>query len=174
MKAIFSAGSTGSSTSSLMKVATLRLLTTRKMVGFLRAGAGAAGAGDIEMEAAVALFERIGRQAPADRRARGRAVGEVKASVVLRAFDDVVLDQAVGEMGIAMGADAVGGVELARGVAAKGVGFLAVVETDDVGAARGRRRRRLRSSPARPAWRPRSGRASLGRAFGSGSLRFTW
>ena len=47
----------------------------------------------------------------------------------------LALHQAVGEVGVAVRADAVGGVELARFVAVEREGLLSVVEADDVGGA---------------------------------------
>ena len=90
---------------------------------------------------------------------------------MLGALDDVSLHQAVGKMNVAVGAESVGRVELALLVAIESVGFLAVVEADDVGAAKIggstsfdpavrvraalRRNRRLRSPGAwaRGSWR---------------------
>ena len=51
---------------------------------------------------------------------------------MLRALDDRALDQALRKMGIAVCADAVGGVEMALLVTGEGIGLFPVVEADDV------------------------------------------
>ena len=116
-----------------MKVATFSLLTTRKLVGggSLREAAAARGI-EVEEDFAVVLAGLVGLQRHADRLALRRPVGDVEAPVVLGALDELAFDEPVGEMGVAVRADAVGGVKLALGGAVNGVGLLVVIEADDV------------------------------------------
>ena len=51
---------------------------------------------------------------------------------MLRAFDDFTFDQAFAEMGISVGADAVGCVEFARFIAIECEGLFDVVKTNHV------------------------------------------
>ena len=102
-------------------------------VGFLRAGASAASANNVDKHSAIALLERIGGEAAADRSARWRTVDEMEAPVVFGTLNDLSLYQALGEVGVAVGAHSVGGVEFAFFVAVKSIGLLAVIEADDVG-----------------------------------------
>ena len=143
-----------------------------QLIGGFRAGPGPAGADDVEPEASLAFFQRIGGKAAADRRAGGRAVREIEAAVVLRAFDDAAFDEPVGEVGVAVGADAVGGVEFSLLVTDEGVGFLAMVEADDVG-----RTQIGGGTDFQPAFgvgfRLRRIAVSSDRALGAGSGRFT-
>ena len=100
-----------------MNVATLRLLTTRNLKDFLRASANAAGVHDVDVDASVALFNRICRETAADRRARGRSIDEIEAPIMLGALDDLALHQAVGKVSVAVRAEAVGREEAAVFVA---------------------------------------------------------
>ena len=77
-------------------------------------------------------LHRVGVEVDADRRTPGGAGAVVEAAVVLRALDDVVHHQPVGEMDLLVGAEAVGGEELAvRGVVDR-EGSALVVEAGDV------------------------------------------
>ena len=77
-------------------------------------------------------LDRIGLEVDADRRALGLAGLVVEAAIVLRAFDDVVHHQAVGEMHLLVRAEAVGReVSVVRGAIDR-EGAAAVVEADDV------------------------------------------
>ena len=116
-----------------MKVATFVVADDAEPVGRGRLGQTAtAGGGEVEEDLPVVLAGLIGLQRHADRLALRRAVGEVETPVVLGAFDERAVDQAVGQMGVAVGADAVGGVKLAVGRAVDRVGLAFVVEADDV------------------------------------------
>ncbi len=101
-------------------------------VGFLLASLVAGCLGDVEPDAARPLLDRVGGEAAADGRAGGRAVGEMEAPVVLGALNGLADHDAVGEVGVAVGADTVGGVEPALRVADQREGLLAVVESQDV------------------------------------------
>ena len=57
----------------------------------------------------------------------------MKTPVVFWAFDDVILHESVLQVGVAVGADAVGGEEPARRIADQGVGSFSVIKTQDVG-----------------------------------------
>ena len=94
--------------------------------------AGTASFVDVEPQASAAVFDRVGGESTTDRCAGWRAVFEVKAAVVLRALDDFTFDQAFAEVGIAVGADAVGGVELARVIAVKCEGLFNMIKTDHI------------------------------------------
>ena len=74
----------------------------------------------------------VGLQRDAGRLAPGRAVGDVESPVVLGAFDKRARNEAVGEVGVAVGADAVRGIQVAVGSAVDGVGLAFVVEANDV------------------------------------------
>src|SRR6218665_3677901 len=118
-KARLCAGSTGSNTNSLLKVATWRLPNTRSAwLPGLRAPASPA----------CSTFRHNAPAPSADGRGGGRAVGQVEAAIVLGAFDDAALGQAVGQVVVAMGANAVGGIQRAAVGAHQGVGFSVVVE----------------------------------------------
>ena len=64
--------------------------------------------------------------------AQGASGGYVKAAVVKRALDDAVDDKAIGEIGVFVGAEAVGGVVKVAFEAVDGEGTAAVVEADYV------------------------------------------
>ena len=87
---------------------------------------------NVEPDAAVFFLDGIGGQTPANRGAGRSAIGQEKAAVVLGAFDDVILHQAVGEVSVAMGTHAIGGVELAPGIADDGIGLAPVIEADHI------------------------------------------
>src|SRR5437016_860448 len=74
-------------------------------IGLMGAGTGASRAENVKVQTPVAFFDRVGRKAAADRRAGGRAIGEVEPSVVLRTLDDVVLDQTISKVGVAVRAN---------------------------------------------------------------------
>ena len=74
----------------------------------------------------------IGLQRDAGRLPPRRAVGDVESPVVLGAFDQRAGNKAVGQVGVAVRADAVGGIKIAVGRAVDGVGLAFVVEADDV------------------------------------------
>lgn len=97
-----------------------------------RACAGATGPGQVEEELAVAFLHWIRAETAADGRAGRRAVGQIEAPVVLGTFDDAALHKTVGEISVAVGADAVGDKAGVVGVAVKRVGLLAVIEADDI------------------------------------------
>ena len=99
---------------------------------FLLARTGAARFGDIQVNPAVADLDRVGGEAPADRGAGWRAVGEVESAVVFRAFDDAAFYEAFGEVVVAVRANAVGGVKAARRIADEGEGFPAMVEAEHI------------------------------------------
>ena len=85
-------------------------------------------------------------------------------------------DEAVGEMGVAVRADAVGGEELARGVAVEGVGLAAVVEADDIRRGRDRAAAQTSIQPSASgcgSCMVMDASAARGLAA-SGSWRFTW
>lgn len=96
------------------------------------ASAVAAGLIEVEPEATVAFGERVGSEAAADGGACWGAVFKVKAAIVLGAFDDLAFDESVGEVGIAVSANTIGGVQGALGIANEGVGFVIVIEADDI------------------------------------------
>src|ERR1700689_3148997 len=100
--------------------------------GLLFSGASATCADDVEAESTVPLLDRIGGQAAANRRARGRTVHQIKAPVVLGTLNNLSLDQAIRKVGVAVGADSICGVELAFVVTLEGVCFLSLVKTDHV------------------------------------------
>ena len=115
-----------------MNVATLSLLTTRKRRSSRAAPPAAAGGIEVEEYLAVMLAGFVGFQRDADRKTPGRAVGEVESSVVLGAFDQRARHEAVGQMGVAVGAESVAGVQIAVGGAVDGIGLFLVVEADDI------------------------------------------
>ena len=119
-----------------MNVATLSLLTTRKACAWRGCGHRQPAGRRAGRGAACRRSSRtgVGLERDADRQALRRAVADVEAPVVLGALDERALDQAVGQVRVAVGADAVGGVEVAVGGAVDGVGA----------AARGRSGSRLR------------------------------
>ena len=96
------------------------------------ASAQAAGGVKVEEDFPVVFAGLVGLERHAGRRTLRRAVGDVEAPVVFGALDEPALDEAVGQMRVAVGANAVGRVERAVGGAVDGVGLLLVVETDDV------------------------------------------
>ena len=91
-----------------------------------------AGGVEVEEDFVVMLADFVGLERDADRCTAGRAVGDVETPVVLGAFDERARNKAIGQMGVAVGADAVGGVKIAVGGAVNGVGFFFVIEADDV------------------------------------------
>ena len=101
-------------------------------VGPLLTGAGSTGLIDVQVESARSFLKRVGRQPAADGRSRRGSVGQIEPAVVLGAFDDAAFDQAVGQVGVAVGADPVGGEESTLAIAAERVGLLGVIEADDV------------------------------------------
>src|ERR1700722_11759195 len=119
----------------------------------LRTGAGAAGSDDVEAEAAVALFNRISSESAAGRSAGGGAGEQIETAIVLGTLDDLSLHQAIGKMRVAVGAHSVGSVEMTLVVTIERVGFLSLIEADDVGATQG------------------GGRTSFDPAFGVGLRR---
>ena len=94
--------------------------------------AATAGGSEVEEDLPVVFAGLIGLQADAGRLTPGRTVGDVESPVVLGAFDERARNKTVGQMGVAVGADAVGGVEVAVGRAVDGVGLAFMVEADDV------------------------------------------
>ena len=94
--------------------------------------AATAGGSEVEEDFPVVFAGLVGLEADADRLTPRRTVGDVEAPVVLGAFDERARNKAVGQVGVAVGADAVGGVEIAVGGAVDGVGLVFVVEADDV------------------------------------------
>ena len=97
------------------------------------AGAGAPGAHDVQVEPAAPLLQGIRGEAPADRGARGRAVQEIEAPVVLGAFQLRSDHEAVAKVGVAVRAHAVGRVKTPFRVAAQRIGSSSVVEPDHLG-----------------------------------------
>ena len=95
-------------------------------------GADTAGFFDVEPQAAIAFFDRVGGEPPANRCAGWRAIIEVEASIMLRAFDNLPLDQTIAEVGISVGTDAIGGVEFSGGIAVKCECLFQVIEADHV------------------------------------------
>ena len=65
---------------------------------------------DVEENLAVVLAGLIGLQSHTDRQAFRRAVGEIETSVVFGALNEPAFDESVREVGVAVGANAVGGV----------------------------------------------------------------
>ena len=79
------------------------------------------------------MFPRlVGLQRDTRWRASGRAVGDVEPPVVLGAFHKSASDEAVGEMGVTVGAETVRGIQIAVGSAVDSVGSAFVVEADHV------------------------------------------
>ena len=135
MKPICSAASAGSSTSSLMKVATFVIAYHAKSVRLLRACAHTSGAGHVYQNLTVAFLDGIGSKTTAYRRTRRGSVDQVEAAVVLGAFDLFVLHQPVREMHIAVRAQPVRGIEVAVLVSVDRVSLLSVIEPFDIGCA---------------------------------------
>src|SRR5262249_26998378 len=94
--------------------------------------AGSAVSVDRDEHLSALDLDLVGLQVDADRRALGPAGAIVEASVVLRTFDDVVEHQPVGEMGVFVGADALGGEILVAGRAIDGIFAPLMVEADHV------------------------------------------
>ena len=87
---------------------------------------------DAEHHLAAFDADGVGGKVDAGGRPLGLAGREIEAAVVLRAFDDVVHYEAVGEVHFLMRAKAVGCVIFVVGRAVEGEGASAVVETNDV------------------------------------------
>jgi hypothetical protein len=85
-----------------------------------------------EKDFPIVLSGRVGLECHTDRRALGGPVGDIESPVVLGALDERPLDESVGEMGMTMSADAVGGIEGSLGRAIDGVGVPLMIEADDI------------------------------------------
>ena len=124
MKAIFSVESSGLENQFLDKGGNAPVAHHAEPESFSEPGHRRRPRPHVQVEASVPVLQRIGGESAADRRARGRSVHQMKAPIMLGALDDVVLDQAVGQMGVAVGAAAVGGVKFSRRVAISANVFL--------------------------------------------------
>jgi hypothetical protein len=102
----------GSKHQSRMKVATLRLETSSVTVRDARAPA-AAGSGHVEPDAARALLDRIGARPAADGARAGEPSLRLKRPLCFGHSMMPPTTRPVGEVGVAVGADAVGGEEVA-------------------------------------------------------------
>ena len=98
----------------------------------LGATSGSAGFLDVQKKFSAAGLHRIGGQSATHRRTGRGAVREIEAPVMLRALDDFPLYQSVAQVGVPVSADPVGGIEDALGITDHRVGFLAVIEPDDI------------------------------------------
>jgi len=94
--------------------------------------AAAAGGSEVEEYFAIMLPRLVGLERHADGMTPGRAVRDVEAPVMLRAFDELALDQPSARWVLAWVQIAVGGVQLAVGGAVNGVSLLVMIEADDV------------------------------------------
>ena len=88
--------------------------------------------GDANVERIAAAFDGIGFEVVAGGGAQGAAGGDVETAVVEGALDDAVDDETVGEVGVFVCAEAVGGVVAVAFETVDGEGAAAVVEADDV------------------------------------------
>jgi len=75
-----------------------------ELIGFLRPGTHTTGTGNVDQESTVTFLDGIRDEAAANRSARGRAIDQVEAPVVLGTLDHLSFDQALGEVSVAVGA----------------------------------------------------------------------
>ncbi len=94
--------------------------------------AGAARSVRVQEQFLVPALDRIRGQSAADRYAGRGAVGKMETPVVFRTFNRAVEDQSVGQVRVAVGADAVSGKDLAVAIADQHKGFFPVVKADHV------------------------------------------
>ena len=98
----------------------------------LQGGRFVLGRGQVDEDLAVVLAGPVRLQGNAGRRTPRRTIGNVEPPVVLGALDESAADKAVGQMGIAMRAEPVAGVELPLRGAIDGVCPVLVIEAENV------------------------------------------
>ena len=86
--------------------------------------------GQLEEQPIVALFQRVGLESNTHRSTLRRTVGDVEAAVMFWALDEVSFQQAVGEVGFAVGAGTGSGVVKAVICLIDSICLIAVIKTD--------------------------------------------
>lgn len=96
----------------------------------LGACAHTAGVHNVDANTPACLLNRIGSEAAADGRSRGRSIRQIESPIVLGALNHLADHQTLGKMDVTVGAHSIGGVEFASLVAIEREGLSPMVKAD--------------------------------------------